>query len=212
MNRRHHHQDIAGWRRPLPDFDYPPRMYNHPHAPPNQIPIPQRQFIRHDYSHDREPRVVPHVFEYEHGNNLIRDIPIINHPPPNPIVLNSAAQNPNVFENYRRLSEAGCVVNPSSLNDFMRQNILSNSISDNAQQQYSLNAAHSRSLHSQHSAMIDKLQSELADTRAELMALKKGGCKPKGEGKPVGGALPVDEELPEDTQNNTTNSDEGNLF
>ena len=175
--------DFELWRRDRHRPALQQERYVHHHlAPPFQAPIPQREFTRHDYSHDRPPRTVPHVFEYEHGN-MIRNVHLIN-PPPVPIVLNSASQNPELLENYRRLSVAGGGLNPTTFNDFMRQNTLCNNVPGTAQRQFPLNTAHQQPPLSQNTALIDKLQAELAETRAELLSLKKGGNARKRGGNP----------------------------
>ena len=89
------------------DYIYPPR------APPGILP--HREYSRYDYFHDRNPALVPHVREYEHGREIFRGIPVFNpNVPPPPFVLNAASENPLLLESLRQRSEASRSLNQST--------------------------------------------------------------------------------------------------
>ena len=170
-----------------------------PHPPATHN---QRYFMRFDYSHDRQPHVIPHVVDYEHGLNQQRNVPAYSFMPP-PVVVNSATQNPLLFENFRRQSDAGLGFDHATFNDFLSQNINSN-MSGFVQRQPSLADSPPNAdyipIHSQYYECLNALKSELAQTRAELKALKDGVAGKEGK------SLPVPDDIPEENQEVEYNS------
>ena len=79
------------------------QQFGQRHNAPPGLNLPFREFSRFDYSHDRQPRVIPHVREYEHGRRGFNGVPVFNHSdsPPS-VVRNSAANNPLLFENFHQ--------------------------------------------------------------------------------------------------------------
>ena len=187
------------------DFTQP---VNHP-APPC-VNLPHREFSRFDYSHDRQPSWVPHVREYEHGIQNFRGIPVFNPHIPPPTVYNSVSNNPSLFDNFRRQTDAGLSLNQSSLNDIVRDTYSNNLPCADVQLQGPGNSARPRAgsahpLRSQDSDLIDQLQKELSETRATLQEVLE-----KGEAVRTGGALPSLDILPEDAQEaDRESADEG---
>ena len=188
-----------------PSRDYNRGVRNEPHPPLPTHPrglgdFNLREFSRWDYSHNvGAPRLVPFVREYEHGLRNAHDIPVINTcAPPPPIVLNSAAHNPYLLDNFRRQAVFGPSISQSNLPVFVDQGF-----SGAPCPPMCFPDPHNASAPGvvNDSPILQQLRVELAQAKADIRELKLG--KPGG----VGVAIPPQDVLPEDAQDLDQHSD-----
>ena len=171
----------------------PPHRFN---ATPDGH-LPHREFCRFDYSHDREPRFMPHVNEYEHGVREYRGLPVFNDSLPPPFDP-SVPPPPYIWNPPSRLDashrhSAGRPLLRASMPTFSHSTAPRAAV-----------PAATPPVVSVESELVRQLQAELAEARAELRALREGG--------PVhaGVALPSEESLQDVVQEAELDSaDEG---